>query len=228
MGGYRCGRGEPSESQARVQTVALRLPYSWSPHCLVYRGSRDETHLLYLPRENARANGYFKSIGMNAGVVSSPVLEMRFKGDSNPGAGMACIPPFRRVTGLWLTEGATRVRSWGWSLIENGPQAFCARGRSPDDRGEPVVLLQGFGPGHWDPSRAVAAMRLPARGDRSLVRGGNQLFELNRRGFSRESAAPESLFREGDLLFCNWPCNRQAGLLRESFIGSWAVCGPGV
>ena len=114
----------------------------------MFRGSRDETHFLYLLRENALADGCFNSTGLSVGVVLSPCLGVRFKGDSNPGAGTACIPPVRRVIGLSLRKSATRVRSCGWSSIENGPQAFCARGRSPDDRGEPVVLLQGFGPGH--------------------------------------------------------------------------------
>ena len=56
---------------------------------------------------------------------------MRLKGDSNPDAGTACIPPVRRLMGLWLREGATGVRSCGWSSIENGPQAFCARAVLP-------------------------------------------------------------------------------------------------
>ena len=37
---------------------------------------------------------------MNTGAVYSPGLGVWFKGDSNPDAGTACIPPVRRVTGV--------------------------------------------------------------------------------------------------------------------------------
>ena len=60
---------------------------------------------------------------MNAGFVLSPGLGVRFKGDSNPGAGTAWIPPVRRVIGLSLREGALR------SEAVDGPQSKTTRRR---------------------------------------------------------------------------------------------------